>query len=283
MSLYFLLALYAAALGLIVGSYLNVVIYRVPRDLSTVRPRSTCPGCGQPIRAFDNIPVLSFLVLRGRCRNCGAPIHWRYPAIEALTAALFVATFLRFGPSWGALGGALFCALMLALAAIDVEHYILPDRITLPYTAVGIALQSLLVWAPAPSWLLGLAGGLGWSGDERVAAVLGGAFGAALGAGIIFAIWGGWYLVRKEEGMGLGDLKMLALIGAFVGWPGVLVCLFFSSLSGAFIGLALLPFSSEGMKTRLPFGFFLALGALITLFAGPEIVTWYAGLLAPEP
>jgi leader peptidase (prepilin peptidase)/N-methyltransferase len=282
-SFYLLLALYAAALGLIVGSYLNVVIYRVPRDLSTVRPRSTCPGCGRPIRALDNVPVLSFLVLRGRCRNCGAPIHWRYPAIEALTGALFVATFLRFGPTWGMLGGALFCALMVALAAIDVEHYILPDRITLPFTAVGIALQSLLLWAPAPSWLLGLAGRLGWNGDERVAAVLGGAFGAALGAGIIFAIWGGWYLVRKEEGMGLGDLKMLALIGAFVGWPGVLVCLFFASLTGAVIGVALLPFSGEGMKTRLPFGFFLALGALVTLFAGPEIVAWYAGLLAPEP
>lgn len=287
MSLLVFLALYATILGLIVGSYLNVVIYRLPRGISTVRPRSSCPGCGQPIRAFDNVPVLSFLLLRGRCRNCGTPIHWRYPAIEAATGLLFLASFLRFGPSFGALGGALFCCLMVVLAGIDAEHYILPDLITLPGIAVGIALQYGLTWAPAPSWLRGLADRLGIAGDaggsERVAAVLGGAFGAALGAGILLAIWGSWLVLRKEEGMGLGDVKMLALIGAFLGWPGVLVTLFFSSLTGALTGLALLRFSEAGLKTKLPYGIFLALAGLITLFAGPEMVAWYAGLLVTEP
>lgn len=282
MSLLVFLALYATILGLIVGSYLNVVIYRLPRGISTVRPRSSCPGCGQPIRALDNVPVLSYLLLRGRCRNCGTPIHWRYPAIEAATGLLFLASYLRFGPSFAAFGGALFCCLMVALAGIDVEHFILPDRITLPFTAVGIALQYGLLWAQAPSWLLGLIPWIG-PGDVRLAAVVGGAFGAALGAGILLAIWGSWLVVRKEEGMGLGDAKMLALIGAFLGWPGVLVCLFFSSLTGAVTGIALLRVSDAGFKTKLPFGAFLALGGLITLFAGPEIVAWYSGLLVSEP
>jgi len=256
--LHLLVAAYVAALGLIVGSYLNVVVYRLPRGISTVWPRSRCTGCGAAIRARDNLPVVSYLLLRGRCRSCGAPIAWRYPAIEALTGLLFVACLERFGFQPAALAGAVFCCLMVVLAAIDVEHMLLPDRITLPGIVLGLALQ---LWVP---WAGGLAG-----------AVLG----ALLGGGILLAISGAWYLLRREEGMGLGDVKMLAMVGAFLGWKGVVVTLFASTLSGAAVGLVLLRRSSTGMKTKVPFGAFLALGALLALFAGAPLVDAYLGLL----
>lgn len=252
-----LIALYVAICGLIVGSYLNVVVYRLPLGLSTVYPRSRCPGCGSLIRARDNVPVLSFLLLRGRCRTCGTPISWRYPLVEATTGALFVACLLRFGLTLQALTAIVFSCLMLVLALIDYDHMILPDRITLPGVAVGIASQLV-----AP--LAGL-----WP------AVIG----AALGAGILLAVWGLWLLVRREEGMGLGDVKMLALVGAFLGWPGVLVTLFFGALSGSIVGIALMRRGSVDMRSKLPFGVFLALGGLVALFFGDPLVAWYAGLL----
>ncbi len=252
-----LLDVYAALLGLIAGSYLNVVIHRLPRGLSTVRPRPACPACGTPMGARDNLPVLSFLLLRGRCRSCGAPIAWRYPLVEAATAALCVACLERFGLSLAAVAAALFCCLMIALGLIDLEHYILPDRLTLPGIVVGLALQPWLPWGGLRPAILG----------------------ALLGAGLLLALYGAWYLLRREEGMGLGDVKMLALIGAFLGWQATLVTLFFASLLGAVTGLALMWRSGLGMRSKLPFGSFLALAGLVALFAGPEIAAWYGGLL----
>ena len=252
-----LIALYVAVVGLIVGSYLNVVVYRLPLGLSTVYPRSRCPGCGSLIRARDNVPVLSFLLLRGRCRTCATPISWRYPLVEATTGMLFVACLLRFGLTPATVTAVVFSCLMLVLALIDYDHMILPDRITLPGVAVGVASQLV-----AP--LAGL-----WP------AVIG----AALGAGILLAVWGLWLLVRREEGMGLGDVKMLALVGAFLGWPGVLVTLFFGALSGSIVGIALMRRGSVDMRSKLPFGVFLALGGLVALFFGDALVAWYAGLL----
>jgi leader peptidase (prepilin peptidase)/N-methyltransferase len=252
-----LIALYVAIFGLIVGSYLNVVVYRLPLGLSTVYPRSRCPGCGSLIRARDNVPVLSFLLLRGRCRNCGTPISWRYPLVEATTGALFVGCLLRFGLTFSTLTAIVFSCLMLVLALIDFDHMILPDRITLPGIVLGLAAQLV-----AP--LAGL-----WP------AVIG----AALGAGILLAVWGLWLLVRREEGMGLGDVKMLALVGAFLGWPGVLVTLFFGALSGSIVGIALMRGGTVDMRSKLPFGVFLALGGLVALFFGDALVAWYAGLL----
>lgn len=257
MSLRFFLDAYAAVMGLIAGSYLNVVIHRLPRGLSTVLPRSACPACGAPIAVRDNLPLLSFALLGGRCRACKAPIAWRYPLIEAVTALLFVACLERFGVSLATLAAALFCCLMIALGLIDLEHQILPDRLTYPGILAGLVLQRWLPW-----------GGL-W---QAVA-------GALLGGGVLLAIWGAWYLVRHEEGMGLGDVKMLALIGAFLGWKGTLVALFFASLAGALTGLALMLWGGAGMRSKLPFGSFLALGGITALFAGPEIAGWYAGLL----
>jgi leader peptidase (prepilin peptidase)/N-methyltransferase len=257
-SLHLLIALYAAILGLIVGSYLNVVIYRVPLGLSTVTPRSRCPGCGAPIRARDNVPVFSYLLLRGRCRSCGTGISWRYPAIEAATSLLFVGCVERFGLSLLTPAAILFCCLTVALAMIDVDHMLLPDRLTWPGIFIGLAVQP---WAP-------LAGGL-------VPALVG----AALGAGLLLAVWGGWYLIRREEGMGLGDVKMLAMVGAFLGWQGVLVTVFFGALVGSIVGLALMRWGSLDMRSKLPFGTCMALGALVALFAGDVLVGAYARLL----
>ena len=265
MPLEFLLGIYAALVGLIVGSYLNVVIYRLPRGISTVMPRSRCPECGTAIRAVDNVPVVSYLLLGGRCRACRARISWRYPLLEAATSALFLASFLRFGISFETPAAALFCALMVALAMIDFDHMILPDKLTFPAIALGILLQPFLPWARL------------WDGSWG--AMAGAALGALLGAGILLAVWAAWYLIRREEGMGLGDAKMLAAIGAFLGWKGVLVSLFFAALSGSVVGLGLMAWSGLGGKARLPFGTFLALGGLIALFAGEPLVQAYARLL----
>lgn len=256
-----LLDLYALLLGLVTGSYLNVVVHRLPRRLSTVLPRSRCPACGASIRPLDNVPLVSWLALRGRCRDCGAPIPVRYPLVEATTAALFVLSAESFGFSVETLVAALFCALMVALAAIDVEHLMLPDRITLPGIAAGVALQPLAGWA-----------GRGWNG------VAGALLGAALGAGVLLLAYGLWWAVRREEGLGLGDVKMLAMVGAFLGWKGVVVTLVLGAASGAVVGLSLMALGRVGLGARLPFGFFLALGALVALFAGPALLALYAGV-----
>jgi len=251
------LAVYAALFGLVVGSYLNVVIHRLPRGVSTVLPRSACPSCGTVIRWYDNLPVASWLALGGRCRACRARIAWRYPLVEAATSALFVFAWWRHGLTLEAAVTALFGCLLLALAVIDAEHYLLPDRLTLPGIVVGLAVQPFVDW-----------GGL-------VPALLG----VALGGGLLLALWGGWYLLRGEEGMGLGDVKMLAMIGAFLGWKGVLVSLLFASSLGSVVGLGLIAAGRGGLRSRLPFGTFLAFGGAVALLWGRALVEAYARLL----
>ncbi|MFQ5348990.1 MAG: prepilin peptidase [Thermoanaerobaculia bacterium] len=257
MSAALMLDVYAALVGLVTGSYLNVVIHRLPRGESTVTPRSRCPYCGGGIRALDNLPVLSYLVLRGRCRRCGAPISWRYPAFEAATALLFVGIAERFGLSFEALVALVFGCLLLVLAAIDFDHFLLPDRLTLPGIAVGLAVQP---WLPRTSFL---------------DAVLG----VTVGAGLLILLINFWYWLRQEEGMGLGDVNMLAMVGAFLGWQGALVTFAVATVAGAVSGLALMVGGRLKFKGRLPFGLFLALGALVALFFGERLVAVYAGLL----
>ena len=252
-----LLSLYAALIGLVVGSFLNVLIHRIPRRISTIRPRSRCPYCGGGIRPTDNIPVVSWILLAGKCRHCTAPISPRYPLVEAITATLFVGCVARFGFTPTALAAAVLCCLLLVLAAIDLEHYLLPDRITLPGIALGLALQP---WLP---------------GTTLLDAILG----VLVGAGILILIVNLWFWLRDEESMGLGDVNMLAMIGAFLGWQGVATTLLLASLAGALAGLSLVIARRLTLKSRLPFGFFLALGGLLSLFAGEALLRWYASWL----
>lgn len=252
-----LIDVYLALVGLVVGSFLNVVIHRLPRRESIVLPASRCPACGQRIRALDNVPLVSYLILRGRCRACRAPISPRYPLVEAATAALFVASHRAFGVSWETAAALVLCCLLVALGTIDLEHYLLPDRLTLPGLVFGLAAQP---------WI-------GWTTFAGAVA------GVVLGGGVLLAIASAWYLLRGEEGMGLGDVKMLAMIGAFLGWQGVIVTLFLASLTGAAVGLAVMGRSGAGGRTRLPFGTFLALGGLVALFFGRALVESYTGLL----
>ena len=248
---------YAGLVGLIVGSYLNVVVHRLPHQQSTVLPRSRCPKCGAAIRALDNLPVVSWLLLGGRCRDCRAPISVRYPLIELLTGGLFAGAVARFGVTASAAGAALFCAALVALAAIDIEHFLLPDRITLPGLAVALAFQPLLAWG----------------------SISGALQGALLGAGLLLVMAGIWELLRGVEGMGLGDVKMLAMIGAFLGVHGVIVTLVFASLAGSVVGITLLARGSIELQGKLPFGFFLAAGAAVALFAGEPLARAYLALL----
>ena len=253
----FLLYLFVAIFGLIVGSFLNVVIHRVPRGSFGASRRSACTYCGATIGALDNIPLLSFLLLRGRCRACGAPISWRYPFVEALCALLFVGCAARFGFNDQAAAAALFCALMIALALIDAEHFLLPDALTMPGIVAGLVLQPFL---PRTTFL-----------DA--------ALGALCGAGVLILIINFWFWMRSEEGMGLGDVNMLALIGAFLGWQGATVTLFAAAFFGALVGSILMVGGKLGLKSRLPFGVFLAAGGLFALFYGPPLLELYRGLL----
>ena len=271
--------LYAAAVGLVVGSYLNVLIYRLPLAKSTVLPRSRCPFCGGSIRARDNIPLLSFLLLRARCRRCGAPISWRYPLIEALTGLLFVLCLRRFGLTLEAPVSTLFGCLMILLAAIDLDHFLLPDRITLPGIVAGLALQLLDEVVGTRAWLPAIAtryeaGGLFSKSDLFEALV-----GALAGAGVLILLINFWYWLRSEEGMGMGDVNMMALVGAFLGWKGALTALVLAATSGALVGIGLMVSGRLGMRSKLPFGVFLAFGGLLALFLGDGLVAHYSRLL----
>ncbi len=249
-------AVIAALVGLLVGSFLNVVAHRLPRDLSIVSPPSHCPSCGARVAVHDNIPVLSWILLAGRCRSCKARISVRYPAIELANGILWVAAYWV-APTWGDFfSGALLCSAGLALLAIDAEFQILPDVITLPGIAVGLALSFVSV--------------------RRTPA--GAALGAALGAGGLYLLAFVYEKIAKQEGMGLGDVKMLGMIGAFLGPAGVLVTVLLASLSGSVIGVALILAKGGSGKTRLPFGVFLALGSMAAWFFGDLLIARYRGL-----
>jgi leader peptidase (prepilin peptidase)/N-methyltransferase len=244
----------AAVFGLIIGSFLNVVIYRLPLGQSLVTPPSRCRKCGYSLRWFDNVPVLSWVLLRGRCRKCGTGVSWQYPLVELITSILFVIT-VWLTPVGPLLASRLvLVCILIALFGIDLEHQLLPNSITLPGIAIGL-LFSLI--AP-PGFREAL-------------------IGAIVGGGILYAIAAGYYAWRREEGMGMGDVKMLAMLGAFLGWKAVLVTLVLASFSGAFIGIAMMAGQRGGMKYALPFGTFLALGALAAMFVGDPLVTWYSG------
>lgn len=245
-------------LGLAIGSFLNVVIYRLPRGESVVSPRSRCPACGHALGGMDNIPVFSYLVLAGRCRQCRVRISPRYPIVEMATAALFVMHYFVFG--WTPLLAVrlLFAASLVALFAIDLEHHLLPDKITLPGIGVGL-LASLFLPPGIRDALIGI----------------------LAGGGVLWLIGEAYYRYAGEEGMGGGDVKMLAMIGAFLGWQLVIVTLVFSSIAGSLTGILLIVTRRGGMKYALPYGTFLAIAALVASLAGARIVEWYVGMYYP--
>ncbi len=251
-----LLPVFAALFGLVWGSFLNVVIHRLPLGESVVAPRSRCPSCRETVSSFDNVPVLSYVLLGGKCRHCGARISIRYPLVELAVGALSVVAFLRHGVSLEYFVEFGFVAAVLALMLIDYDHQILPDRITLSGIVLG------LVAAPFRE-TLGFVDALA---------------GAALGAGLLFLVAEVYFRVKHIEGMGFGDVKMMGMVGAFVGWKAVLLTLFVGSLTGSIVGVALLASRGGDMKTKLPFGTFLGIGAIFAAIGGSAVIGWYSGL-----
>jgi leader peptidase (prepilin peptidase)/N-methyltransferase len=240
--------------GLAVGSFLNVCIYRLPRRESLNWPASHCTSCDRPLSWYENVPIVSWLLLRGRCRTCGAAISPIYPIVELITGAVFLAGYRLYGLTPLLAARLLFACAMIVLFAIDLRHRILPNVITVPGILVGIAF-SLFLPPGVRSSIIGL----------------------AVGGGVLYLVGEGYYRLRGVEGMGMGDVKMLAMIGAFLGWPLMLLTLVLASFAGSVIGVGMIVSRRGDMKAALPFGTFLAVGALTAAVAGDPLVNWYLG------
>lgn len=246
---------FCALFGLCVGSFLNVVIGRLPAGRSIAHPASSCPRCGNPIAWYDNLPVLSYLLLRARCRSCRDPISWRYPTVEVLCTVLFAMAYVRFGLSLQLATALILLSALIAITGIDLDHQIIPDVLSLP----GIALALLLSLGP---------GGIG-PGDS--------ALGVLVGGGVFIVIIVGSSLVLGQPGMGMGDVKLGAMLGAFLGWKLALLSVLLSVLVGGPLAASLLATGRKGRKDPLPFGPFLALGGTVSLFWGDALLAWYFG------
>ena len=262
----------AAVFGSLLGSFLNVCVYRLPRHESVVRPRSRCPKCGTLVAWYDNVPVLSWLALRGKCRHCGARITIQYPLVEAAVAAIWALAVCRLGVTAGALSTALFLTLLLGILLTDAQHYIIPDELSLGGLAAGLVLAFvtpigivravigaaagfLLLWAVKAAGDVALQ--KGWIGGREVQETLG--------------------AQEPVSAMGGGDIKMLAMVGAFLGWQGALASVFLGALLGTIV---FLPFLFRAKKPLVPFGIFLALGAAAWLVTGGRLADWYARVVA---
>ncbi|MDF1535211.1 MAG: prepilin peptidase [bacterium] len=256
MSMHHQMAILAFAIGLAMGSFGNVVIYRLPLGRSVVFPGSRCPACGTAIRWYDNVPLLSYLILRGRCRSCREGISWRYPGVEALTGLLFAGVVARFGIGPMTIPLLLFAWALVVITVIDLDHRIIPDAISLPGTVAGLAV-SFLPGTPRPLDAL---------------------IGCAAGAGFLFFVLYAYEKIMGDEGMGMGDVKLMAMIGAFLGWQALPVTVMVSSLTGSLTGVGFALAKGEPVrKFPVPFGPFLALGAIVHMFFGVEILLWYLG------
>lgn len=265
-----LIATYFIIYGLIMGSFLNVCISRIPRGLSIVSPRSRCPECLNAIRWFENIPIFSYLFLKGRCRHCKKKIALIYPLIEILSASLAYICYLHFGHILIALlWFSLFICPLIVLSFIDLEHMILPDILTLPGIGLGI-LTTLLTYWMAPQFELSFFSN---SEDHWFQVILDSFMGALAGGGILFLLYFTYLKIRKIEGLGQGDIKLSAMLGAFLGWKAIFIVFFFASILGSVIGILLMWKSGKGRQMQIPFGPFLALGALIYLFLGEFLIT----------
>ncbi|REJ78572.1 MAG: prepilin peptidase [Acidobacteria bacterium] len=272
--------------GAVVGSFLNVVIHRVPREESIVFPNSACPNCGKAIKGFDNIPILSWLLLAGKCRNCKEPISFRYPAVELITALLWVLCFWQIGFNAYLPVVIVFVTTMLALISIDAEHMILPNVITyplliaallvrliFPLTVGALYFTDILAFpmtylAGQPVWLISLAG-----------AVLGGLF----GGGSLWLIGELWKRLRGVDAMGLGDVKMMFGVGALLGWRLTFLAIFIGAFSGAVAGVGYIAYQKDkDLQAQIPFGIFLGIGSIIAILFGESIIDWYFLTFVPQ-
>ena len=239
-------------MGLCIGSFLNVCISRIPARRSVVFPPSRCPACGAGIPFYYNIPILGWFILRGRSACCGAPLSFKYPLVEAVTAVFAVFLAVRFGFKAELFVYFAFVSSLIVVTFIDLKHQIIPDVISLPGIAVGLAL----------SWVMPIG-------------IVDALIGAVIGGGILFGIAAAYILLTGQDGMGGGDIKLLAMIGAFIGWKGVIVTLLLGSFLGATTGVIFIVFAGKGSKFPIPFGPFLAAGALSYMFFGEELINWY--------
>jgi leader peptidase (prepilin peptidase)/N-methyltransferase len=250
--------------GLIVGSFLNVCIYRIPRNISIINPSSSCPSCGTPIKPQDNIPLISYIILKGRCRKCSGKISMRYPLVELLNGILYWSVLKYFGMGWHLLFLFAFVSAMIVIIFIDLEFQLIPDVITIPGVVIGILGASLILPDPfVYSSFYPFA-------NIPIVGFVNSAAGMLLGGGLFYLI-----AVVSKGGMGGGDIKMMAMVGAFMGWKAVLLTTFIGSLTGSLAGIFLMVFKGKGRKTKIPFGPFLSFGAIITLFSGGSILRWY--------
>jgi leader peptidase (prepilin peptidase)/N-methyltransferase len=258
--IYYYFLVFFFILGTIIGSFLNVCIYRIPADLSIIKPRSRCPHCETPIIWYHNIPILSWILLRGRCAYCSASVSIRYPLVEALTGVLFALFFYRFGFSSVTLVILLLVAALVVITFIDLDHQIIPDVISLPGIPIGFLCSFFVPW-------------LSW--QESLSGIL-------LGGGSLLTIALGYEFLTKKEGMGLGDVKLLAMLGAFLGWTSIFPIVFLGSVMGTLVGVPLMLLKKADGKLAVPFGPFLSVAALIYTFFIQHfdaVMRWYADML----
>jgi len=269
-----------AVLGAMIGSFLNVVIHRLPLEQSIVFPNSTCPKCRNPIKPYDNIPILSFLALRGRCRSCGARISPRYPAVEALTAALFAAVTWHDGLSFALAFDLAFTASLVALVFIDAEHMILPNAITYPGMIFALVARLVVPYLAGPAHfedLPHLVSILPAKLPLGAVSLIGALIGALAGGGSLWLMGFLWEKVRGVEAMGFGDVKMMLMVGAYLGWRLTILTILLAAFTGSLAGIALmLRRGQRNMQMMLPFGIFLGIGSIASLLIGMRLIEWYA-------
>jgi leader peptidase (prepilin peptidase) / N-methyltransferase len=267
-------------LGLVIGSFLNVCIYRLPLGKSIVFPGSGCPHCGTPIRPYDNIPVVSFLLLRGKCRACAKPISFQYPLVELLSGLAFYCCASKWQFEPPTYVNSLFLAVIIVLIFTDYHHQILPNSLTLPGTAAGIVLSSFQdgrLYSDILSFRL--ASLLGFSDSTLILHGVGSVLGALIGGGSLFAVAFFYEKIRKRQGLGMGDVKMMAMVGAFLGYRLTIITIFFGSFLGLLVGIYLILFRKMNLQTKLAFGVFLGGSAAFSLFYGFSLLDTYLELL----
>ncbi|MCP4641625.1 MAG: prepilin peptidase [bacterium] len=263
------LAVVAFILGGMIGSFLNVCVYRIPKGESVIHPRSKCPNCGNMIVWYDNIPMVSWLILNARCRQCRTPISWQYPLVEAITATLFLLVYLRFGLVAATPVYLLLVASLVLVTFVDLTDWTIPDEVTLPGIPIGIACSVVAMIFPNSGFRL----------EYMYNDVFDSVIGVVVGGGSLYLLDKLTLLILKKRGMGFGDVKLLAMLGAFLGWKGVILIIVVASFIGSFIGIAVVGIQharGKGEKDHyLPFGPYLALGGVVVLFFGSDIIELY--------